>query len=86
MELDNVWVLHALKHLQLIIDHLLVAAHILLQDNLDCDLALRAVSFPNDAICPSTQCLSKAVSRSASKLFNKVVAWRGFLEGAYFLS
>jgi hypothetical protein len=63
MELDNVRVLHALQHLQLVIDHLLVPADILLQDDLDGDLALGAVSLSYDSISASTQCLSEAVSR-----------------------
>jgi hypothetical protein len=71
MELDNVRVLHALQHLELVIDHLLVSANILLQDDLDGDLALGAVGLSDDAICTSTQRLSEAVSRSAGR----VSAW-----------
>lgn len=62
MELDNVRVLHALQHLQLIVHHLLVAAHILLQDDLDSDLALGAVSFADDTVGSGAECLSEAVS------------------------
>jgi hypothetical protein len=62
VELDNVGVFHALQHLQLIVDHLLVSADILLQDNLDGDLALRAVGLSYDAICAGAQCLAKAVA------------------------
>lgn len=62
VELDNVWVLHALQHLELVVDHLLVSAHVLLQDDLDRNLALGTVGFSYDAICASTQCLSKPVS------------------------
>jgi hypothetical protein len=65
MELDNVWVAHALKHLQLIVDHLLVAAHVLLQDDLDRDLTLGAVGLSHDAIRAGTQRPSKAVSGPA---------------------
>jgi hypothetical protein len=62
VKLDNVRVLHALQHLQLVVDHLLVAAHILLQDDLDSDLALRAVCFPDDTVGSGAECLSEAVS------------------------
>jgi hypothetical protein len=62
VKLDNVRVLHALQHLQLVVDHLLVAAHILLQDDLDSDLALGAVCFPDDTVGSGAKCLSEAVS------------------------
>jgi hypothetical protein len=62
VELDNVWVFHALQHLQLIVHHLLIAFDILLQDNFDSDLALGAVGFADDTVCASSQGLSKAVS------------------------
>jgi hypothetical protein len=65
VELDNVWVFHALQHLQLIVYHLLIPTNILLQDDLDGHLALRAVSLSHDTICASTECFSEAVSRSA---------------------
>jgi hypothetical protein len=70
VELDNVRMLHPLQHLELVVDHLLVAANILLQDDLDSDLALGAVRFPDDTICSSAQCLSEAVSRSAIGTFS----------------
>ena len=62
MELDNVRVLHALQHLQLVVDHLLVPADVLLEDDLDGDLALGAVGLADDAIGSGTQRLSEAVS------------------------
>lgn len=58
-------VLHALQHFQLVVDHLLVSAHILLQDDLDGDLALGAVCLSDDAVCASAQRLSEPVSRPA---------------------
>ena len=70
MELDNVWMLHSLQHFQLVVDHLLVSAHILLQDNFDSNLALGAVRFPDDTVGPCSQCLSKAVSRSARRVLS----------------
>jgi len=62
VELDNVRVLHALQHLQLVVDHLLVPADVLLEDDLDGDLALGAVGLADDAIGSGTQRLSEAVS------------------------
>jgi hypothetical protein len=62
VELDNVRVLHALQHLQLVVHHLLVAADVLLQNNLDGNLALGAVSLADDSIRAGTQRLSEAVS------------------------
>jgi hypothetical protein len=53
VELDNVRVLHALQHLQLVVYHLLISPHILLQDDLDGNLALGTVGLSDDAICPS---------------------------------
>jgi hypothetical protein len=64
MELDNVRVFHALQHLELVVDHLLISTNVLLQDDLDGDLALRTVSLAHNAICASTERLSEAVSRS----------------------
>ncbi len=49
------WVLHALQHLELIVHHLLVALDILLQDDLDRDLAGWTIGFPHDAICSCSQ-------------------------------
>lgn len=73
-------VLHALQHLQLVVDHLLVSANILLQDDLDSHLALGAVGFPDDTIGTRTQCLPEAVSRSAADLLSTyigLVGWQG---------
>jgi len=62
VELDNVRVLHALQHLQLIVHHLLVATDVLFQDDLNSDLALGAVGLADDAISAGAQRLSEAVS------------------------
>ena len=40
-ELDNVRVLEALEHLQLVVDHLVIALYVLLQDDLDGAFSLR---------------------------------------------
>lgn len=71
------WVFHALQHLELVVDHLLVAADILLQDDLDSDLALGTVGLPDDTICPGTQRLSEAVSRPAIDTFSTGFSARG---------
>lgn len=62
VELDNVRVLHALQHLKLIVDHLLVALDISLQDDLHSDLSLWTVGLSNDTICSRAQCLAEAVA------------------------
>jgi len=49
-ELDNVRVLEALEHVELVKHHALVAADVPLQDDLDGDAAVRAVGLPDDAI------------------------------------
>jgi hypothetical protein len=58
-------VLHALQHLQLVVYHLLVSPHILLQDDLDGNLALGTVGLSHDAICPSAECSSEAIAGPA---------------------
>lgn len=49
-ELDDVRVLETLEHIQLVEDHALVAPHVLLQDDLDSNPAIRALGLPDDAI------------------------------------
>lgn len=62
VEFDDVRVLQALQHLQLVVHHLLVAPHILLEDDLDRDLALRTVGLADNAICARAQRLAEAVA------------------------
>lgn len=66
MELDNVRMLHALKHLQFVIDHLLISSNVALEDDFDSDLALRALSFPHDTICTSAECFPESIARSTA--------------------
>lgn len=54
MELDNVWVVHALQHRHLIPDHLLVALDALLQYYLDSTFALWAICFTDNAVGTGT--------------------------------
>lgn len=77
MELDDVWVLHALQHLEFIVNHLLVSANILFQDDLDRNLTLRAVGLTDNAVRASTQCLSEAVSGSVAVVLASNVCLRG---------
>lgn len=44
----------ALQHLQLIVHHLVIALHILLQNDLDSNLPIRRICFPDNAICASS--------------------------------
>ena len=69
---NDMGMVQPLEHLQLVIHHLLVALHVLLQDNLDGDLARGAVGLPDDAIGTSTQSPTEFVS--ASKPFASVAA------------
>jgi hypothetical protein len=54
---------HALQHLEFVINHLLIALHIFLKDNLHCNLARWTVCLPNDAIRPCAKSPTEAVLR-----------------------
>jgi hypothetical protein len=54
-------VVEAPKHVQLVEDHALIAPHHLLQDNLDGDAAIGALSLADDAICTCAQSAPEAV-------------------------
>jgi hypothetical protein len=58
---DDVRMLQPLQHGKLVIDHLLVAFDVLFQDDLDGNLASRAVRLTNDSICASTKGASEPV-------------------------
>ena len=49
------------QHVELIVYHLLVTLDVLLQDNLDGDLALRALGLANDAIGACTKGPAKSI-------------------------
>jgi hypothetical protein len=53
--------LELLKHLKFVIDHLLIALDVSLEDNLDSDLAGRAIGLTNDSICSSTEGSTESV-------------------------
>ena len=56
------WVLHALKHLQLIVDHALVSLDILLEYDLDRDLLSMNVCLAHDTVRTGTECAPESVS------------------------
>jgi hypothetical protein len=60
-ELDNVRVLEALEHVKLVPYHPLVTFYILLENNLDGDLAHRAVGLAHDAIGAGAKRASESV-------------------------
>lgn len=64
-------VLQALKHLQLIVDHLLVALDILFEDDLDRNLALRAIRLAHDSVCAGAERFAETVFGSVVGSFSK---------------
>jgi hypothetical protein len=60
-KLDNVRMLELLEHLQLIVNHLLVALDIALQDDLDGNLAIGAVGLTDDTIGAGTESSTESV-------------------------
>lgn len=63
-KLDNVRVLKSLEHIKLVIYHLFIALDIFLENDLDGDLTVGAVSLTDDAIGSGAECLAKLVFRS----------------------
>lgn len=61
-KLDNVRVSQSLQHVELVVHHLLVAFDILLQNDLDGDLASRPLGLANDAIGAGAESATKPVS------------------------
>lgn len=53
-KMDNVGVIKSLQHLQLIVDHSLVAPDVFLQDYLDCDLLGARLRLANNSIGAGT--------------------------------
>jgi hypothetical protein len=69
-----VWVLETLEHLEFIKDHALIALDVLLQNDFDCDLAVGAIRFTDNAVGTRAQgstkpilCLSLVALRLALK-------------------
>lgn len=61
VEANNVRVLQALQHFELIVDHLLIAPDVFLQDDLDGNAAVRAVGLADNSICTGTQSLAESI-------------------------
>ena len=84
-EAHNVRVLQALQEVQLIVHHALVALDVLLQDDLDGDLALRRVGLADDAIGAGAEGAAELVLGSARAL-DSPLGQRALGERIYFLS
>lgn len=54
-------VLQTLEHVQLVVDHSLVALHILLENDLDGTLASRTVSLTDDTVSSSSEGATEAI-------------------------
>ena len=54
-------VVKALEHIELVVNHLLVTLDVLLEDNLDGDLAVGAFSLTDDAIGSGAEGFAKLV-------------------------
>lgn len=63
MKPDNMWMFYALKHLQLVIHHLFIAFHVLLEYDLDGHLLTIDFCFSNDAIRASAERSTEFVLR-----------------------
>lgn len=61
------WMLHSLQHFHFVVHHLLIAFDILLENNFDSALALRAVGLADYAICTSAECLSESIFGSKAE-------------------
>lgn len=66
-KLDNMWVLQPLEHVELVVNHLLVAFDILFQDDLDGHLARRTVCLTNNSIGARAKCPTESVFGSVAK-------------------
>lgn len=84
--------LELLKHLQLVVDHLLITLDIALQDDLDGDLAIGAVGLTDDAIGAGAEGSTKLVqtpNADKQQVRNLTSRGEGYTEEdrvAYFLS
>lgn len=75
-------VLHPLQHFELIVDHLLIALDILLEDDFHSDLSRWTVCLSHNAICTRAESSAKSVFRPTDWL-----AWSdGGVWAVYFLS
>jgi len=66
---DNVRVLKLLQHLQLVIDHALISADVLLEDNLDRNLlAILGLSLTDDTVSTCTERTPELVQGSVRRM------------------
>ena len=63
MESNNVGMFHSLQQDHLIVYHLFVAFDVLLENDFDSISFSAAFCFPDDAVCPCTQCPAEAILR-----------------------
>ena len=68
MEADDMRMLHPLQHLQLVVDHLLVALDVLLEDDLDGELLAILFGLADDAVCACAQGLAQVIALSATSI------------------
>lgn len=69
-KVDNAGVMEGLQHLQLIVDHLLISADILLQNDFDGDHSGGGgLSLPDNTICSCTKRSSKSIRGSMYGIF-----------------
>lgn len=66
-ESHNMRMVEVLEQVKLVLHHLLIPLHVLLEDNLDGHLAGGALGLPDDAICAGTESTSKSIFRSIKK-------------------
>lgn len=80
MKLDDMLMLHLLQHSHLIIDHLLVTPHVLLENDLDRAFALGPVRLAHDAVCAGPKRLEEVVFGPAIIFLSGALAARlGFV-------
>lgn len=77
--------LQALKHVKFVINHPLVALHILLEDDLHGHLASRAVGLSNDTIGACAKCSAESIFGPGRDSQREPI-WRLQRQGTYFLS
>jgi hypothetical protein len=84
VEVDDVGVVHALEHLELVVDHLLVSADVLLEDDLDGVSLAILLGLSYDSVRASAQRLAKAIGVPERQ--SAGVCGRWWPSGPYFLS
>lgn len=65
--MDDVWVVKGLQHLQLIVNHLLVASDIFLQNDFNSNFPTAAICLTDNTVRSSTKCSPKFVQLSRAR-------------------